>query len=49
MASLIAMLAPFVAIGLLFTTGALLWARHKAQLEEGPEVGSESLERGGDT
>lgn len=51
MASLIGMIAPFVVIGILFTTGALLWARHKAQIgEEGAaEAGSESLERGGES
>ena len=47
MASLIAMLAPFVVIGLLFVTGALLWARHKGQEVSEQEVGSEDLERGG--
>lgn len=48
MASLIGMIAPFVVIGILFTTGALLWARHKAQIGEDAEAGSETLERGGD-
>lgn len=49
MASLIGMLAPFVVIGIIFTAGALLWARHKAQLDEGPTLGTEELERGGET
>jgi hypothetical protein len=43
------MIAPFVVIGLLFTAGALLWARHKAQLDDGPDAGTESLERGGES
>lgn len=47
MASLIAMLAPFVLIGILFVTGALLWARHKGQEVSDREIGSEELERGG--
>lgn len=47
MASLIGMLTPFIIIGLLFTTGALLWARHKGQVSE-REVGTESLEREGE-
>lgn len=40
------MIAPFVIIGILFVTGALLWARHKGQIAD-QEVGAESLERGG--
>lgn len=48
MASLIGMLAPFVAIGLLFTAAALLWARHKARIGDDHEVGTESLDRGGE-
>ncbi|MFW5934288.1 MAG: hypothetical protein ACOCQL_00385 [Halolamina sp.] len=47
MASLIAMLTPFIVIGLLFVTGALLWARHKGQEVSEQEVGSEDLQRGG--
>lgn len=47
MASLIGMLAPFIITGFLFTTAALLWARHKGQVTD-QEVGTESLERGGE-
>lgn len=47
MASLIGMLVPFVVTGLVFVTGALLWARHKGQEVSEQEVGSEELERGG--
>jgi hypothetical protein len=47
MASLIVMLAPFVLIGILFVTGALLWARHKGQEVSEQEIGSADLERGG--
>lgn len=47
MASLIAMLTPFVIVGLLFVTGAMLWARHKGQEVSEQEIGSEDLERGG--
>lgn len=46
MASLIAMLAPFIIIGLLFVAGALLWTRRMGEVSE-TEVGSEDLERGG--
>lgn len=47
MASLIGMVAPFIITGLLFVVAALLWTRHKGQVAE-KEVGSESLERGGE-
>lgn len=46
MASLIEMLVPFIVIGLVFTVGALLWARYKAQVDQ--DMGTESLERGGE-
>lgn len=49
MASLITMLAPFVFIGIVFVTGALLWARHKGQEVSEHEVGSEELARGGES
>ena len=48
MASLIGMLAPFLIVGVLFVTGAMLWARHKGQEVSEQEIGSEDLERGGE-
>lgn len=47
MTSLIGMILPFIAIGLVFTASALLWARHKGQISE-QEVGTESLDREGE-
>jgi len=41
------MIAPFVVIGIIFVTAALLWARHKGGEVSEKEVGSEDLERGG--
>ncbi len=42
------MLTPFVLVGFLFVTAALLWARHKGGEVSEQEIGSEELERGGD-
>jgi hypothetical protein len=41
------MLTPFVVIGIVFVTAALLWARYKGQEVSEQEIGSEELERGG--
>ncbi|GAB7013064.1 hypothetical protein [Halolamina salina] len=49
MASLIAMLAPFVVVGVVFVTAALLWARYKGQEVSEQEIGNDDLERGGES